>query len=151
MQVVRRIKEYPDNRYTMSSVLNLCGLIAQNYKLRYIHKTMKFYPFQQIELDEPICVKYNAVNVFRVKLYNYAKYLREYYPINYIEALFQQMLLNIFYPTEYEYDLEFPPSFDFDKINAAHYDILNLENNVDAFMEIDHSPEGLKNLDRLDE
>lgn len=190
------MKEYPNNHSTMSSVLNLCGLIAYNYKLKYSPDDMKIYiknnshannnnnnsePMEQqpppppqllppsrynnrhyqqnnnnnnsvVVVVVPMCVKYNNVNVFRVILYDYARELVKYNDIAFVEALFQQILLNMIYPAQFEYSLYPKISFDKSKVKEAQNIIMDLDyhiHNLPAEI-IDHSPEGLKFLAHLE-
>lgn len=142
-------KEYPSNRYSMQSVINLCGLIAQNYIIRYSRQEKKLYPNQRVN-DIPKCMEYNDVNVFRVILYDYCTFLLTHsYSTYFIEPLFQQMLLDMFYPKHYNYSLYPTISFDEEKEDEGHKAIIRLEEDILQMGDVNHNPEGLKYLDYL--
>ena len=133
--VVRKMKEYPENRYTMQSLINLCGLIAQDYVLRYSEKEKKLFPGQRVNANLPMCSHYGRVNIFRVILYNYVTYLLvNKYSTNFIEPLLQQILLDMFYPDYYNFSLYPDIYFDKDKVDEAHDEIMALESNIKTNM-----------------
>ena len=146
-------KEYPNNRYSMQSLINLCGLIAQNYVIRYSHQDKKLYPTQRVNDHRSICVEYNLTNIFRVILYNYATTLLEKkYSIEFIEPLYQQILLNMFYPNYFNCSLCPSIYLDEEKIDDAHEGILILQDDISqnlADICINHNPQGLLELDQL--
>lgn len=149
--VSQKIKEYPDNRYSMQSLINLCGLIAQNYVMRYSETEKKLFPNQRVNPNLPKCREYCEVNIFRVKLYNFVTFLlAKKYSLNFIEPLFQQMLLDMFYPNYYNFSI-YPDIYpDDDKLDETHENIMNLEWNIRkmAYTCINHEG-GLKHLEYL--
>lgn len=155
-RVALRAKEYPHNRGTMQSIINLCGLISQNYKMRYIPSEKKLYPSQRVKENVPMCIEHNDINVFRVILHDYVIFLMEVsYSFYYIESLFQQILLNMFYPDKFHYSLFPEIDFDDENVDEASEAIIKLESDINKYWTgnnsfIDHSPDGLKFLDYLE-
>ena len=141
-----RCKEYPTNKGTMKSIINICGLISQNYVLRYDSK--KIYP-NFIVSDAPCCTQNVKMNIFRVILYAYVcDLLAEEYTLDWIESLFQQILLNMFFPTEFSYSLH--PYKSFTRSDKVHHEICSLEDNLKKMGVVNHSPKGLINLEYLE-
>ena len=146
-----RIKEYPNNRGQLSSVINLCGLIAKNLVYYYSPTSMKLYPGYKLHrISSKPVVEVNHINMNRVKIYDYMRY-RTPMTINEAEIYLQSVLLSMFYPEKFQYNQPLDVYLigengdvvnDIEMVEILHQEIINLSNKIPAMLSVDHSEYG---------
>ena len=143
----RNASQYPANRGTMSSIVNLCGLIVKNYKNRYSAVDKKLYPCSGVRR---LARGLNKINILRYKLYACVDILQKKYglSLSQTEKYLQCVLLNMFYPYKFKYFTEPRPNIYIEGITPTEWDkeidseIIILPTMVRSISFVNHAPYG---------